>query len=88
MLGLPRHCVCTTCTSLKKGDFRKGITQNEIQLESSFSKHTEEADETPPSAGPNVLGVVTNACTWYILEGSTENNQSMKFKSARLVPII
>ncbi|CAG8533385.1 1147_t:CDS:2, partial [Paraglomus occultum] len=56
-------------TVVKRDDFKKGIAQNVVQLESALNTRKRKADEMQEKSSPNrCFGIVTNAEKWYFLE--------------------
>ena len=77
-------------TEVKKEDFKKGIAQNLVQLESAFScKKRKYSDitnlesATGESTTGKTYGIVTDAQMWYILECTT-NSGGLSFHMSKL----
>ncbi|CAG8646956.1 7124_t:CDS:2 [Paraglomus brasilianum] len=67
-------------TEVKRDDFKKGIAQNVVQLESALNTRIRKADEMLEKSSPNrCFGIVTDAEKWYFLE-CVLNNSIPAFK--------
>src|SRR6185369_14421537 len=55
-------------TEVKREDFRQGIAQNIVQLESTLNNRKRKASEIEVPTVDKVFGIVTDAEKWYCLE--------------------
>ncbi|KAF9151198.1 hypothetical protein BGX20_005480, partial [Mortierella sp. AD010] len=88
-------------TEVKHDDFRKGVAQNLVQLESSLTvrkrkRCDEEEEEEDQSIPQKAYGIVTDAVNWYFLECSIDQSENTastdpnraKFRISKLDEII
>ncbi|KAF8470013.1 hypothetical protein BDZ91DRAFT_807099 [Kalaharituber pfeilii] len=74
---------------VKKDDFMKGIAQASVQLESSLTDRKRKAKEI--NAGQDVdkvFGIVTDACKWYFMECTLEDEGKPLFKLSEPVIVL
>ncbi|CAG8540438.1 4031_t:CDS:2 [Paraglomus brasilianum] len=64
-----RNGTAVGVTEVKQDDFKKGIAQNVVQLESALNTRKRKADEMLEKSSPSrCFGIVTDAEKWYFLE--------------------
>ncbi|KAG0222430.1 hypothetical protein BGW42_006607 [Actinomortierella wolfii] len=77
-------------TEVKKDDFRKGIAQNIVQLESALTekkrkreKNDVDGDEEPPSK-QRAYGIVTDSKEWAFVECTMDEDEVVSIRMSRL----
>lgn len=82
--------VTVRVTEVKREDFRKGVTQNAVQIESILAKKRKrnpddiDGTDTDTDVRTRCFGIVTNAIQWMFLECTCDTNDRPKFKLSRL----